>query len=214
MNGHEPWTNGDARVDPPASYFIAPTVDLRDALKRTAERGTAFVPDALTEIACARIAREVRRVEFSSEDGAPEVDVATLEARSERFPTLTQLRRSFTDLVRDAGEGIRGLATYRANEIQVLRYPPGTSGVASHRDPERYRRIIAVFTVGGRGTFSVQRSQDDEDIRSWDVGARSLILLRAPGLAGRRDGRPFHATGGPTGRRRLAVALLMAAADR
>jgi hypothetical protein len=58
---------------------------------------------------------------------------------------------------------------------------------------EPFRRLVAFFTVHGSAWLSVFRERAGEEIARFSIGPGSLALLRAPGLGGLRDGRPFHA---------------------
>ena len=112
--------------------------------------------------------------------------------------------------VRRQGSGIRGLATWRPNEAGVGVYRPGWVGVTSHLDGRWYRRLVVVVTLVGSARFEIRRSREGPVIEAWDARARAITLMRAPGLAGVRDGRPFHAVHGPRRGVRCSVALRMA----
>jgi hypothetical protein len=82
-------------------------------------------------------------------------------------------------------------------------------GVTSHLDGRWYRRLVAVFTVGGSARFEVRSSREGELLERWEARAGSVTLMRAPGLAGVRDGRPYHAVHGPSRGTRCSLALRM-----
>ncbi len=125
------------------------------------------------------------------------------------LPALAELVRDFAARVRSHGGEIRGLATYVPNEIHLQRYRPGSLGITPHLDGKRYRRLVAFFTVRGSAYLSVLRERAGEEIASFSIGPGSLVLLRAPGLGGLRDGRPFHAIR-PVGiEERVSVGLRM-----
>ncbi len=125
------------------------------------------------------------------------------------FPALAELAREYRVAVLAHAREIRGLATYAPNEVHLQRYRPGSLGITPHLDGKRYRRLVAFFTVRGSACLSVLRERAGEEIARFSIGPGSLALLRAPGLGGLRDGRPFHAIM-PVGiEERVSVALRM-----
>jgi hypothetical protein len=79
----------------------------------------------------------------------------------------------------------------RLNDLVVQHYPAGSRGITAHRDHVRYRDLVAVVTLAGRARFFVSPTRSGEDAREVPVPPGSLVLMRAPGFAG-RDDRPFH----------------------
>lgn len=127
----------------------------------------------------------------------------------EGFPMLAELRDVVAQHVRAQGRGIRGLATWRPNEAGVGVYRPGSVGITAHLDGKWYRRLVAVFTLVGGARFEVRASREGEPVEAWDARAGGVALMRGPGLAGFRDGRPYHAVLGPPRGVRCSVALRM-----
>lgn len=189
---------------------------LRTALRAAASNGFAHV-DALVEPAQLRaLARELdagplRRMEgtFGKAGVRMEIDGFDVEVPFEGFPALLELASAFADRVHRDGGGIRGLRTWVPNEAGVARYHPGSVGVTSHMDGRWYRRLVAVFTVAGSARFEVRSSREGEVLERWDARAGSVALMRGPGLAGVRDGRPYHAVFGPRRGVRWSLALRM-----
>lgn len=184
---------------------LRPDLDLGLALATAADRGWAYVPDALapgfretlqTEISSAPLAaaeREVGAV-YQEVDG-----YVVTPSEAAVFPSAERLRREFSRRVSDAGAGIEGLTPFTANEVHVQRYAPGSEGITPHRDGTRFRPLLAVFTTRGRARFTVHPARDAEPLAAWEVAPGDLVLLRGPGLAGVQDGRVLHAVSGPTG---------------
>jgi len=79
----------------------------------------------------------------------------------------------------------------RLNDLVVQRYPTGSRGITAHRDHVCYRDLVAVVTLAGRARFFVSTARSGEGAREVPVPPGSLVLMRAPGFAGRND-RPFH----------------------
>jgi hypothetical protein len=189
---------------------------LRTALRDTASNGFAHV-DGFVERAFLRaLARELeagplRRMAgtFGTAGVEMEIDGFDLAAPFDGFPALSELASAFEERVRRDGDGIRGLRTWVPNEAGAARYRPGSVGVTSHMDGRWYRRLVAVFTVAGFAPFEVRASREGAALERWDARAGSVTLMRGPGLAGVRDGRPYHAVHGPPRGVRWSVALRM-----
>ncbi len=77
------------------------------------------------------------------------------------------------------------------NDLVVQRYAPGSLGITAHRDHVRYRHLVAIVTLTGRARFFVSKERTGAGAREIDIPPCSLLLMRAPGFAGRED-RPFH----------------------
>jgi hypothetical protein len=77
------------------------------------------------------------------------------------------------------------------NDLVVQRYATGSRGISAHRDHVRYRDLVAIVTLAGQARFFVCRERSGIDAREVPIPPGSLLLMRAPGFAGRSD-RPFH----------------------
>ena len=177
---------------------------LRRALRDTASEGFAHFDDALDPAFLRALVRELdggpsRRMSgsFGKAGVRMEIDGFDVEAPFAGFPALSELASAFASRVRRDGDGIRGLRTWAPNEAGVARYRSGSVGVTSHMDGRWYRRLVAVFTLAGSARFEVRASREGEPLERWDARAGTVTLMRAPGLAGARDGRPYHAVHGP-----------------
>jgi hypothetical protein len=193
---------------------------LAPALRSTAERGFAHLDGVLHEPFRRALWNEIRsgplrRMEgtFGAAEVRMQIDGFDVREPFEGFPLLRALRDAFGERVRSHGNGIRGLATWRPNEAGIGVYRPGWVGVTSHLDGRWYRRLVAVFTITGSARFEVLASRAGETVEAWDARAGGLTLMRGPGLAGSRDGRPFHAVEGPRRGIRCSVALRMSVRD-
>jgi hypothetical protein len=82
-------------------------------------------------------------------------------------------------------------APLRFNDLIVQRYRPGSLGITPHRDHVRYRHLVAIVTLAGRARFFLCPDRSGRNAREVPIPAGSLLLMRAPGFAG-RDDRPFH----------------------
>lgn len=77
------------------------------------------------------------------------------------------------------------------NDLVVQRYPAGGGGISPHRDHVRYEGLVSIITLNGAGRFFVCADRTGRQAREIVSPEGGLILMRAPGFAGRRD-RPFH----------------------
>jgi hypothetical protein len=193
--------------------FVA-DLDLGDALARTAGQGAAFVPEAMTAAFLQRLQPELEPGPFRAlpEEIGPvrqQTEGFELRGRPPGYPRLAELRGALGRAVREQGGGIRGLASWRPNEISVQRYRGGGVGITPHLDGKRYRRLVALFTTVGTAQFAICRDRAGELLEEWETFPGSLILLRGPGLAGMRDGRPFHRVSGPQTGWRYSVGFRM-----
>lgn len=196
------------------SEILTAGLDLATALRRTAIEGHARLDGVLQEPFRRALRREIEEGPLRHMAGTfgragvrMEIDGFDVEAPFVGFPATAELAAAFGDRVRSDGLGVRGLATWRPNEAGVGVYRTGSVGITPHLDGRWYRRLVAVFTVTGSARFEVRASRQGELVEGWEARAGGLTLMRGPGLAGARDGRPFHAVGGPGRGVRCSIAL-------
>jgi hypothetical protein len=188
---------------------------LAEALRACADEGWARVEGAVDDAALRRLREELDAGPFRpfGESFGPvrqQIDGYDVPIPTASFPALTSLCRELRDAVRIAGRGVRGLATWSPNEVGIAHYVPGSIGITPHMDGKWYRRLVAVLTVYGRAPFAICASRDPADVVArWSAGPGDLVLMRGPGLAGHRDGRPFHLVGGPRRGERLSLGIRM-----
>jgi len=195
--------------------IFAPELDLRDALRACARIGHARVTSGLSTDFLRHLRTEIDRGPFRpfGESFGPvrqQIDGYDVRVPASGFPLLTALCGELRDVVRSHGRGVRGLATWAPNEVGVAHYAPGSIGITPHMDGKWYRRIVIVATVYGRAPFAICGSRDPEDVvERWIAAPGDLVLMRGPGLAGGRDGRPFHLVEGPRRGERLSLGIRM-----
>lgn len=195
---------------------LGPSTGLSEALGRTAIEGFAHVDDVLDDGFARALWHEIRAGPlrpmagtFGAAGVRMEIEGFDVEAPFAGFALVADLADAFADRVHVNGRAIRGLATWRPNEAGVGVYRPGSVGVTAHMDGKWYRRLVAVFTLVGAARFEIRASREGEPLEAWQARRRGVTLLRAPGLAGGRDGRPYHAVHGPTRGVRCSLALRM-----
>jgi hypothetical protein len=195
---------------------FAASLDLRSALRACARDGHALVPAAVSHAFLANLREELDAGPFHpfGESFGPvrqQIDGYDVAIPAVDYPLLSALCRELRDLVRAQGRGIRGLATWAPNEVGIAHYVPGSIGITPHMDGKWYRRLVVVATVYGRAPFAICGSRDPDDVvERWVAGPGDLVLMRGPGLAGHRDGRPFHLVSGPRRGERLSLGIRMA----
>lgn len=198
-----------------ADAVFAEDADLRAAAREAAHEGAAVLPDALEARFRERLRREVAACPFRPaprEVGRVVQETETHRVRALRnFPCVAALRTALARRLRAEGGAVPGLATWRPDEVVVQRYRPGSLGITAHRDGRRFRRLVAFVTVQGRARLRIQETREGGAVARLPLAPGTLALLRGPGLAGRRDGRPFHAVESSGSEERISVALRMEA---
>jgi hypothetical protein len=94
---------------------------------------------------------------------------------------------------------------FRFNDLVVQRYERGARGITAHRDHVRYKGLIAIIPLSGAARFFVCADRAGHGAREVPAPSGSLVLMRGPEFAGRRD-RPFHFVR-DIRRRRLSLGL-------
>jgi hypothetical protein len=196
------------------SVFVE-RLSLAAALRDTAARGYAYVPDALEPSFRRALDDEIDLgpwQRFDEPHGKVRMQIEGFDVAMPMhgFPAIASLRRDLEAVVRRDGAGVRGLRTWRPNEAGAVRYGSGATGISAHMDGRWYRRLVVVVTVRGTAPFSVHGARDGPALKTWTAQAGGLTLMRAPGLAGVRDGRPFHSIPGPKRGTRISLAMRMA----
>jgi hypothetical protein len=190
-------------------------LDLRDSLRECASAGHVRVSSAVSTDVLRQLRAEIERGPFrpfgeSFGEVRQQIDGFDIVVPARGFPVLTALCRDLRDAVRFQGRGVRGLASWAPNEVGVTHYDPGSIGITPHKDGRWYRRMVVVATVYGRAPFAICGSRDPKDIiERWIAVPGDLVLMRGPGLAGARDGRPFHLVEGPRRGERLSLGIRM-----
>ena len=80
---------------------------------------------------------------------------------------------------------------FSINDLMLQRYRAGSAGITPHRDHIDYRGLISVITLSGDCRFAVCPDRSGTAARSVPAPPGWLLLMRGPGLFGRKD-RPFH----------------------
>src|SRR5262245_135978 len=191
-------------------------LDLRNALDGTMAIGGGFVHEALQGSFRQRILSEI--------EGAP---FETLPERAGRkgvrqqascfvvrddmgaYPLVRELRDELVSRLREQADPLPGLRAWSPNHASVQRYAPESIGVSPHLDGRHFRYLVAVFTLEGAASFALCTDRTGTVLHQWETLPGSLVLMRAPGLAGCDDGRPLHTVRGPQQGRRTSLTYRM-----
>jgi hypothetical protein len=197
-----------------AEEVFVPGLDLSQALHTVAAEGYAFLPRVLGESFRRALQWEVRACPFQPvpDEIGPvrqETQECAIPSPMEGYPLVARLSGELVALVRDHGPAVAGLDAWVPTAAFVQRYGPGALGITPHLDGMRFGLLVAVFTTEGSAEFAIHETRSGPVRARWDAAPGSLVLLRAPGLGGMDDGRPFHAVSGPRGQGRYSVSFRM-----
>ncbi len=83
---------------------------------------------------------------------------------------------------------------YQINDLAVQDYPAQSKGIGIHRDGLKYRQIVIIITLAGQSRLCLCQDRDGKGISVIDDSPGRLVLLSAPGFAGRDgdNGRALH----------------------
>ena len=101
------------------------------------------------------------------------------------------------------------LADFVATDIHVQRYGRSSVGISPHRDGRRFIKLISIFSLGSPVEFRLCRDRRGSPLKRYQLDCGDLLLLRAPGFAGRPSARPLHSVSGPAGEVRYSITLRM-----
>lgn len=189
-------------------------LDLRPALERVRDLGSAAVDNVLSEAHRETILREVadRSFEKLPPTMGPvrqETELLLMTGALADAPSIAAVREEFVGAVRDQAPAGTGLGDWWPNEAYVQRYEAGALGVTPHVDSKRFVLLVAVFTLVGSAEFFVCEGRSGGVVEKWTTRPGTLVLLRGPGLGGLENGRPFHTVRGPAVRYRYSLTFRM-----
>src|SRR2546423_8123521 len=135
-------------------------IDLHDALDLVRRDGAAYVPRFLARDELTPLRREVDAGPFGDMTGEHgkirmEIDGFDVAMPMTGFPLMRRLAEDLGATIRERGVGIRGLATWRPNEIGGARYRPGSLGSTPPLHCKRDRTLEGVAQIHGTARFSI-----------------------------------------------------------
>jgi len=179
--------------------FISDTHHARDALLSLVTEGATSLPLLASEalpslLAAAQIlSYRVGRREIGSGKQVVRQDFDICMAP----PKPNLLWDLATELEEHLAQALDGLrppllsGRFGFNDLVVQRYHPDSFGITMHRDHVRYTGLVALIQLSGDGQFFVSNTRSGSGEREICSRPGDLLLMRAPGFAGRKD-RPFH----------------------
>jgi hypothetical protein len=105
------------------------------------------------------------------------------------------LRDSFQELIERCLAGLQQYPFQTAlnfDSMMLQKYEKGSLGITPHKDGLSFINLVCVFVIGGRGRFYICSDRTGRDAKEIDASPGDVILMRAPGLFGDEDNRPFH----------------------
>lgn len=122
---------------------------------------------------------------------------------------ILDLAEEYAALLRALSLDEPWLADFVPTDIRVQRYVRGVAGISSHRDSQRFIKVISVFSLGSPAEFRLCRDRRGSPLRRYQLNSGDLLLLRAPGFADRPSAGPLHSVSGPAGEVRYSITLRM-----
>ena len=191
-------------------------IGLRNALRDTMAIGAALVQEALEGPFRQRLLAEIEGGPFEAlpersgrMDVRQQADCFVVRDDMRSYPLVRELRDELVSRLREQAGAMPGVPAWVPSQASVQRYAPGSLGVSPHLDGRHFRYLVAVFTLEGAASFAVCADRTGTVLRQWETLPGSLVLMRAPGLAGNEDGRPLHTVTGPRKGRRTSLTYRM-----
>ncbi len=181
-------------------YFVVGDLDIGRILEELSSVGATYVK-ILNEGFRVSLLREAEAYIYRPEDEMVGSGDSLVRQQLSTFDDLSDgsgfvlLKDSFQDLLE---QRLAGLDTYpfetplSFNSMVLQRYEEGSIGITPHRDGSRFINLVCVFVIGGQGRFYICSDRSGRDAREIDASVGNVVLMRAPGLFGCRDNRPFH----------------------
>ncbi len=77
------------------------------------------------------------------------------------------------------------------SEVSLQKYEKGSIGITPHHDFKKYRNLIAILVLEGKGRFCICDDREKSNYKEIDAKAGNIILMRGVGFM-QSDFRPFH----------------------
>ena len=181
--------------------FFADKPLLENIFRAVALHGAASAP-LLDALCCAHLLKdaETKKYVFTREPEAQGKEDARVYQQLETvldFPEESDfllLRDVFEALLSSHAEFLPEYPFSFApafNSITLARYPAGSIGITPHLDHLKYKNLLCIFVLGGKGKFFVCADRAGNGAREIDASVGNVIFLRCPGFMGIAK-RPFH----------------------
>lgn len=167
--------------------------------------GAVRIPEVLSQSHCERLTEELSQTQYKNAEyiGSvqQEFEFIKLTPPCNNFPLVEALRLELMWL-RLCWPTLR---QWRPNDIAAQRYLPGHAGIGPHRDFNRDKLLIAVFSLSGSCHFRLHHTPSADSVYAvWTLRPGDLVLLRGPGFRDYdengdqiEEDRPIHSVSGP-----------------
>ena len=180
--------------------LISEALDIDKVLKELCSVGATSVR-ILDEKLRLTLLEEAEGYAYNQEQEVVGSSQRTVKQQVSSFTDFPQYSRYF--LLRDAfekvlNEHLSEVLPYplreplRFNSMVLQRYEKDAIGITPHKDGKSYINLVCIFNIGGKGRFYVCSDRAGNDAREIDASAGRVTIMRAPGLFGFEDARPFH----------------------
>ncbi len=180
---------------------------LSEILEHLTHIGATSIPILTSECrqqlvrTAANLSYQPQAQEVGKRDRVVRQQLASCEDFSQA-PLFLQLRDVFQNLLTQSLAKLSFepfLYPIDLNSMVLQFYPPHSIGITPHRDGKRYKNLVCIFILEGKGKFAVCSDRAGNNPIEIDASAGNVLLMRAPGflgidhsLAQREEIRPFH----------------------
>lgn len=187
--------------------FFDQKAELTDVFEKIIKDGVVSAP-ILNNAACNQLLDEIKKRKYiftveareQGKEGArvyQEVETFVNFPTDSEFMMLKDMFEACLDTYADSLSLYPFSFAPLFNAPTLARYPVGSIGITPHRDPFRYKNLICIFVLGGKGRFFLCQDRSGKDAQEIDASVGRVIFLRCPGFKGINK-RPFHVLTGIT----------------
>jgi 2-amino-4-hydroxy-6-hydroxymethyldihydropteridine diphosphokinase len=118
----------------------------------------------------------------------------TEEINSDELSAIKSLAKEYTQQYYNKIAAVKSFEPVQGHvsSIGIHKYPANNGGIDFHLDYAKDRNIVGVFSVLGKGKFTVARTREGTWSSSWITNPGDLILMRHNRNAEELHLRPFH----------------------
>lgn len=107
------------------------------------------------------------------------------------FPKSSPLWKLAKELEQLLGQHNVFSTPLRFNEITAQLYQPSKEGISAHKDESRFKNIIVIFVLQGKGDFYTADDRNGNNKRLLETSPGDVIFMCAPGFYNSNE-RPIH----------------------
>ncbi len=172
-----------------------------DLFQQIADMGAASAP-ILQKEHCEQLVREINSREYpfapelceQGKDGAKvyqELETVANFPRNSSFTMIKDIFEMYLDVYANSLSPYPFTFEPRFNSVTLARYPKGSMGITPHLDHVKYKNLICIFILQGKGKFFLCDDRQGNGAREINASVGNIIFLRCPGFMGINK-RPFH----------------------